>query len=537
MRRLWLIILLLFAAPAFAQSSPLAPPDRQVNLTGQNLTITGKFNVAAELSITLGNSDVQMFGHRILGLGAPASIGDALSEGHAIGAVSPAAGNFTTLNSTGSALNGSIGFNTRASGNFSSLNSVSGSVNTTIGAITPERGTFTAITGSANGVSNVMAFGAKGDGVTDDTAAFAAAVAALGSTGGKVFVPSSPTAYMLASELTVPRNVIVECAGPDSVQLRSTATTKPAIVWADAGSRSAYHRGGMNNCTLSGPGSSTSTIGIYVGGDPASTISASTDYGDFLTFYNDKVQNFGTGYQVGDNSWENRFYSVLFTNNTTGVNIPANITNSGENTAFFGGAIQNGTTGVVNNNPNADLVFNAMSFDGLSSSVAVAGTSASTIGGGIAFTDSHVEYFDSTVHPLRAPLFAVYGNSPFSYIRWTGGVIQFDNVTTAPTVEAIAKVTGAVNTATFTLDGTRISSNVDNIIFSGTCAYTGPDVCIEGSVAAAVSNSRVGMYWYWNNAHQGVVNHSHANLLTRTWRAGGRTVGRRSDSDSRSPDN
>lgn len=55
---------------------------------------------------------------------------------------------------------------------------------------------------------SVMDFGAKGDGVTDDTAAFEAAFAALPAGGGTVFVPVGN--YLIKTHISVPSNVTLE---------------------------------------------------------------------------------------------------------------------------------------------------------------------------------------------------------------------------------------------------------------------------------------------------------------------------------------
>ena len=55
---------------------------------------------------------------------------------------------------------------------------------------------------------NVMDYGAKADGVTDDTAAFAKALTAVNQNGGTVFAPTGN--YMIKSHLVIPSNVTLE---------------------------------------------------------------------------------------------------------------------------------------------------------------------------------------------------------------------------------------------------------------------------------------------------------------------------------------
>ncbi|MHB1455621.1 MAG: glycosyl hydrolase family 28-related protein [Armatimonadota bacterium] len=55
---------------------------------------------------------------------------------------------------------------------------------------------------------NILDFGAKADGVTDDTSAFNAAFNAVKVKGGTVFVPAGR--YMIKTHIEVPENVTLE---------------------------------------------------------------------------------------------------------------------------------------------------------------------------------------------------------------------------------------------------------------------------------------------------------------------------------------
>ena len=75
---------------------------------------------------------------------------------------------------------------------------------------------------SAHGAFDVRDFGAKGDGVTDDTAAFQAAIDAVAAQGaGKIVIPYSPKGYRIA--------------GPGRFDIKANKTN-PAHsgVWVDA---------------------------------------------------------------------------------------------------------------------------------------------------------------------------------------------------------------------------------------------------------------------------------------------------------------
>ena len=367
---------------------------------------------------------------------------------------------------------------------------------------------MTAITGvSTNGTINVQVYGAKGDGTTDNTNPIKAAIAALPATGGTLFFPSSASPYNFSSQLTLHKNVIVQCGGaPNSTILNYTGTTGAALVWSDpvlGANPSDYYMGGWKDCELSGPGKATSTIGIYVGGDPSGVITPSVNYGDFLTFWGGKVQGFGTGYQIGNNVWENRFYSTIFSADGTGYYIPNNVVQPGENMSMIGGAIQNTDNDVVCNNQNADITFTNVSFDGGGATIGPAIRSGNATGSqqgcGVTLQDDHFEYFGNS---QPAPVFKEWGLGPFTNIRVHGGVIQYDDVG-GITIPSIADITGGSGfgdgSVSFELSGMRISSG-GAMTFTSSCKQKANHMCISGDDAAM--DAMIGSYGYYQSGAQ-----------------------------------
>lgn len=66
-------------------------------------------------------------------------------------------------------------------------------------------GTPTLVNGTDIALYDVISFGAKGDGISDDTPAFSAALQTAGKNGAAVYVPYGK--YRLTSSLTIPANV------------------------------------------------------------------------------------------------------------------------------------------------------------------------------------------------------------------------------------------------------------------------------------------------------------------------------------------
>ena len=197
---------------------------------------------------------------------------------------------------------------------------------------------------------NVKYYGATGNGSTDDTTAIKAAITAAGC--GSLYLPKPSVTYLISSTLVIPRCLSVRGDSEISTTITSTGTTAAFDV-ADNQGPTLYPRGAMHDLRIIGPATSGASIGILLGGDPATTgggcptttagLGCATWYGDQYSFYNVMVENFRYGVKLGNNAWLNAFFDPGIFSNGTGFYTPGPsvLTNSGENISFHGGAIAN----------------------------------------------------------------------------------------------------------------------------------------------------------------------------------------------------
>ena len=108
--------------------------------------------------------------------------------------------------------------------------------------------------------------------------------------------------------------------------------------------------GSLSDLRLVGPGASSSTIGVYIGGDPAGVISPSASFGDHQNFNRVGIWYFGKGVQWGKNAWDDSFHESVITDNGTGIYYSTDMPdrNSGESISFYSTSIQNNTVQGIN---------------------------------------------------------------------------------------------------------------------------------------------------------------------------------------------
>lgn len=106
---------------------------------------------------------------------------------------------------------------------------------------------------------SVKDFGAVGDGATDDTAAFSAAVTAASSAGAAVYVPAVATFYRLTNEIIVPDGVAVVGDGWGS-RIRQATRDKNVFIAGNNVAVRALHLQGDNVTTTS---AADKNCGVY----------------------------------------------------------------------------------------------------------------------------------------------------------------------------------------------------------------------------------------------------------------------------------
>ena len=171
-----------------------------------------------------------------------------------------------------------------------------------------------------------------------------AAITALGSQGGTVFIPAG--SYTQTTTIVKPQNVCIVGAGTVATILNYTGSGWAVVIGSATGGM-----GGVSDLSLIGPmvftsGGSSTTGGIYLGGtDSVSGSPSSGDVGTNSAFSQNIervcVKTFGTGIQWGENAWCTTIYASQIVANGIGLYFPGSLPNSGERIAIIGCSVYN----------------------------------------------------------------------------------------------------------------------------------------------------------------------------------------------------
>lgn len=176
-----------------------------------------------------------------------------------------------------------------------------------------------------------------------------AAIAQIGC--GEVYIPAGT--YIQTTSIVKPRCIRLHGASADSTFLKWIPTTGAAIIMGDGVDAEFAGEGALEDLGLLGPGTTTRTCGIYIGGSdgtgcaPPTSIDPSTNADDHdninrVRVYkgSDAAGGFGVGIQWGNNAWTDTIFESNISHNGTGIYVPATTHNTGENLTILNSVIQ-----------------------------------------------------------------------------------------------------------------------------------------------------------------------------------------------------
>lgn len=238
---------------------------------------------------------------------------------------------------------------------------------------------------------SVNKYGAVCDGSTNDSTAIQAAITAAAVTGGNVVLPAATCNF--STTLTRPRNVMIVGQGRNSSYLNYTGSTR-AFVLGDVGANNPPSwKGGFQHLSLEGPSSTGSTIGLYLGADPAGVISPTGTLDDDEEWLDFAVQKFGIGATVNNNAYLLTAIDFLDANNNQLWKDVSTNTNAGERMSFvssiFGQSQSTSLYAIELDNNLGDYYFTNSSIDYNNTSIADVGCIAGNLHA--TFTNVHFE--------------------------------------------------------------------------------------------------------------------------------------------------
>src|SRR5581483_3019594 len=147
--------------------------------------------------------------------------------------------------------------------------------------------------------SSVIQCGADPTGTSDSTGAFNTCLKEVPR--GDLWVPAGD--YKILGTVVKNRDQNLIGAGSKASVLQCKSTTAPCLVVADTGSGVDYGDSRVQDLTIQGPGAGNSSIGVFLGGDPAGKFSPSSAFADSASFMNVRITGFQYGIEWGNNAW------------------------------------------------------------------------------------------------------------------------------------------------------------------------------------------------------------------------------------------
>ena len=168
---------------------------------------------------------------------------------------------------------------------------------------------------------------------------------------GEVYIPAGN--YQQTTSIVKPRCVKLHGASARSTILNWIPKTGAAIIMGDGVVNNFAAEGALEDLTLVGPGYTTNTCGIYIGGSdgtgcaPPTSLDPATYQDDHDNINRVDIYNaqpggaFGVGIQWGYNAWSNTIFESEISYNGTGLYVPHTLTSTGENLSIISSAILN----------------------------------------------------------------------------------------------------------------------------------------------------------------------------------------------------
>jgi hypothetical protein len=221
-----------------------------------------------------------------------------------------------------------------------------------------------------------------------------AAYAALPPAGGAIVLDESASFSTPVVFSTPNKPVLLSGLPGDAVTLTWVGTGTAMTFDYGTGHRMGH---GLRDLTLTGPGSSTATIGVVFGGDNGA---------EGIEFRDFKIQCFGVNLQMGSHTWLANFEHGMVRSGGINLLLPSGLVEAGEQIAFrhvtFADAPPPHTNSVWLQGGGQEIVFTDCAFDQAQLHIGNATTSAAQI----VVTGSHFEN----------PNWAESGSVPYDYI-------------------------------------------------------------------------------------------------------------------------